>query len=87
MISKFKKRPLVIEAIQFTGENASEIVEWANGKVIIPKDFHNFINNYLQIITLEGVMVASINDYIIKGIKNEFYSCKPDIFFESYDKV
>ena len=48
--------------------------------------YHHF-NNYLAINTLEGSMVVSTNDYIIKGIQGEFYPCKPDIFVNTYDEV
>lgn len=76
---KYMKKQVVIEAIQWTGTNKAEISSFC------PAIFDNGIN--LKIETLEGVMSASIGDYIIKGIKGEFYPCKEDIFQESYDKL
>ena len=83
---RYKKKPVVIEAIQWNGENANEIKEWCNKD----KNNFNFVcgqtnPNQIEINTLEGVMLASIGDYIIKGIKGEFYPCKPDIFEETYE--
>jgi hypothetical protein len=81
MVQKWRKKPVVIEAVQWSGNNQSEILEFC-------KDFARVdIGNKLEIITLEGVMTASINDYIIKGINGEFYPCKPNIFAKTYDLV
>lgn len=86
MILNYRKKPVIIEAIQFEGTEASnrEIVNWMLGKtaVFIDKDYST-----LKIPTLEGVMVASKGDYIIRGIKGEFYPCKPDIFEQTYELV
>ena len=76
---KFRKKPVVIEAIQWTGDNVEEIgeflagVHWATAgrNAVIP--------------TREGDMAASPNDWIIKGIAGEFYPCKPDIFEATYE--
>ena len=80
MIKKYVKKPVIIEAIQWTGENLSEIDKFVQAKVqkralvlIIP--------------TLEGKMRASLGDYIIKGVNGEFYPCKPDIFAKTYEEV
>lgn len=79
---KYKKKPLIIEAVQWTGENIDEVCEFVPQEVwncITEKDFN--------ILTLEGMMKISLGDYVIKGIKGEFYPCKPDIFEASYEKV
>lgn len=68
------------EAIQFTG-NFSEIEEFVGG------DFGKNEKGETVIATLEGAMVCSPNDYIIKGLNGEFYPCKPDIFKKSYKIV
>ena len=83
---KYRKKPVIIEAIKWTGDNTEEIKEFINGS------FHGlgFTDNKvnaLYIETLEGKMAASIEDYIIKGVRGEFYPCKPDIFEETYDLV
>ena len=82
MIMKFRKKPVVIEAVLWNGENIDEIaafMKWRN--------FEHDKRNGLTIRTLEGQHVASIGDYIIKGVAGEFYPCKPDIFAATYDLV
>lgn len=83
MTTKYRKQPIVIEAIQWTGENIREICNF------MQKDGVANINleRGLAIETLEGKLDASIGDYIIKGIKGEFYPCKPEIFESSYSIV
>ena len=79
---KFRKKPVVIEAVQFTGENDPEI------KAFCPKAYDPYDTRVLMAIpTLEGEMTAHIGDWIIKGIKGEYYPCKPDIFEATYEEV
>lgn len=86
----YKKKPVVVEAVQFTIEpwTASDIIQWildnnssatffGEGELIDP-------GSHIMINTLEGRMIASEGDWIIKGVKGEFYPCKPDIFEETY---
>lgn len=80
MIKKFRKKPVIIEAIQWNDENLSEIDEFIKNEV----KNHESV---LIIPTLEGDMYASLNDYIIKGVNGEFYPCKPDIFAKTYEEV
>lgn len=80
MMAKYKKKPVVIEAIRFTGSNYEEIREFI-GKNTLCSDLS------IVIPTLEGDMVAQKGDYIIKGVHGEFYPCKPDIFYETYEVV
>lgn len=82
---QFRKKPVVIDAIQFDGNNGVAIQGWSKGAVV-PVLGGQF-QVYLVIPTLEGVMEASVGDWIIKGVKGEFYPCKPDIFDETYDPV
>lgn len=83
MVKKYVKKPVVIEAVQWTGLNMTEIADFtSNGKRYI-----EFDGDVCRIQTLEGVMTASTGDYIIKGVKGEFYPCKPDIFEETYEEV
>lgn len=87
---KYRKKPVVIEAIQWNGENTGKVFDFmeSNTREIryIKKSKHVHIP-FIEIETLEGVMYASINDYIIKGISGEYYPCKPDIFDLTYEKV
>lgn len=83
-VMRYTKRPVEIEAIQFedTPERICEISEF------VGKDIHVNYNEpehpYIAIETLEGTMKANVGDYIIKGVKGEFYPCKPDIFEQTY---
>lgn len=83
---KYQKKPVVIEAFQW---GADLTPKWAteafvNGTL---SEVDTGIDLELHIETLEGNMVAELNDFVIKGVHDEIYSCKPDIFEESYMKV
>lgn len=77
---KYRKKPVVIEAIQWTGHNISDICKFTHKDVS-----HLLVNGQLYITTLEGYLHASVGDYIIKGVQGEFYPCKPDIFEQTYE--
>ena len=91
-MSKFRKKPVVIEAFKL---NARGLVgeDWfwdaVSSNDIITHDFGKFHDDpaWCEIKTLEGTMIAIVNDWIIKGIAGEFYPCKPRIFFDSYERV
>ena len=81
---KYKKKPVVIEAVRLNGNKVSENTPWieeAFKKAKVYLDDHNIV----KIETLEGVMTASDGDYIIQGINGELYPCKPDIFEKTYE--
>jgi hypothetical protein len=84
---RYRKKPVVIEAIQWTGENGQAM-----------RDFFGNIDGWgftsgaastgqIFIQTLEGTMLADRGDYIIKGVRGEYYPCKPDIFEETYEAI
>ena len=75
-----EKKPIIIEAIQYDGENVNEIFEFTNNLAYIVCE-----EDLMVIPTLEGNHIANIGDYIIKGIKGEFYPCKPEIFKSTYE--
>ena len=91
---KFRKKPVVIEAKQLTGDSFQEIYNWISeygyvkewcwddGETTMPP-----IERFIKIKTLEGFVVASEFDWVIKGVKGEFYPCKPDIFEMTYEPV
>lgn len=80
---KFRKKPVVIEAVQWSGDilDAEKITEFGNGDPI------GFRSDKLVIYTLEGVMEASPGDWIIRGVRNELYPCKDEIFQATYEPV
>lgn len=90
-MSKFMKRPVVIEAFQWTGdEHQQESPEWADEAVRLGTVRFEKIGTpdvALLIDTLEGTHRANRGDYIIRGVKGELYPCKPDIFAATYDPV
>lgn len=93
---KYVKKPIIVEAIKLerTDESIMKAYrfiysdELFEGHDNIPKLINNcLLHAGLDIPTLEGVIHASFGDYIIKGLRGEFYPCKPDIFKQSYDLV
>lgn len=82
---KFRKKPVVIEAWHFNGENATSWPEWLHKYKTPSGRVCFFHDNKINIPTLEGNMDASEGDWIIKGIKGEIYPCKPDIFDATYE--
>jgi hypothetical protein len=89
---KFRKKPVVIEAIQWTGNNLREIIEFTglheSARKWTWEEYENVVaEKGLKIFSLEGPHLAAVDDFIIKGIKGEFYACKPDIFEATYEKV
>lgn len=87
----YKKKPVVIEAIQLRADTLTELYDFLGitGKGAFHECGHGIDveDGQFKITTLEGVHVASIDDYIIKGVKGEFYPCKPDIFNLTYEQV
>ena len=87
-MKRYRKKPVEIEAVQFTRDNWDEVVAFTEGKATTFNKSLILEDKYIcNVSTLEGVMVATEGDFIIKGIKGEFYPCKPDIFFMTYDEV
>ncbi len=85
---KYRKKPVVIEAIQFidTPERLEELSNFIDNQ-LLRVDYKNPDKPVLKLQTLEGERLASVGDYIIKGVKGEFYPCKPDIFEITYEPV
>lgn len=82
---KFRKKPVVIEAIQFTGDSsfAQMINHWGKSFDDVTSQKDGKENFFIE--TLEGDHCACVGDWIIKGVKGEFYPCKPDIFEMTYE--
>ena len=81
-MAKYRKKPVIIEAFQWNGNNTTELLHWINPD--LPPDAEA---TELTIKTLEGEMRADKGDWIIKGIKGEFYPVKNEIFSLTYEKV
>lgn len=95
---KFRKKPIVIEAVQLRWDTWNEMCDFAGVGSLdddCPEGTQNDLENNplpdggpgLMIPTLEGIMLGRPNDWIIKGVKGELYPCKPDIFKETYEEV
>ncbi len=82
---KYRKKPIAIEAKQLTERSLSEILNWVKDGGFEAETKSD--DTVLFIKTLEGVMCANKNDWIIRGVNGEFYPCKPDIFEATYEKV
>lgn len=89
MAKRYRSRPVVIEAMQWSGQvvDATAVIDWvlAGGG---SASYHHTDEKLpgIHIRTLEGTMVASPSDFIIKGTAGEFYPCKPDIFAVKYEE-
>ena len=79
-MAKYRKKPVEVDAIQWTGDNFGELTDFMH-------DAYGVDGKKITITTLEGIMTADIGDWIIKGVKGEFYPCKPDIFEQTYERI
>ena len=86
MIKTYRKKPVEVQALLWTGKNVGEVMQFAGESA---HDMYEMLDSNCSLIihTLEGNMEASPGDYIIKGVNGEFYPCKPDIFEKTYDEV
>ena len=86
---KFKNKPIVIEAVLWTGDNVLEILDFVGHSDIrltnCTKDGREVCDLYIN--TLKGTVRVNEGDWIIKGVHGEFYPCKSDIFEETYEPI
>ena len=80
-MKRYVKKPIVVEAVQYNGNNVQEILNFCGETVVVG------MLSEITIKTLEGPLHVSDGDFIIKGVEGEFYPCKPDIFEKTYDVV
>lgn len=80
---KFRKKPVVIDAIQWNGTNLQDVTSLGAAR----EYEQDFLGDDLVIKTLEGDMTARKGDWIIRGVKGELYPCKPDIFDATYESA
>ena len=78
---KYRKKPIIIEAQVWNGVNGEQVCDFMGWRNVTIDE------QGLRIHTLEGSMHANVGDYIIKGIRGEFYPCKPNIFYATYEMV
>ena len=85
---KFQKKPVIVDAVKFCGDERVVELPFNNGgsteMFVVVSDSRG---RFIPIKTLEGTMVASPGDWIIRGVKGEFYPCKPDIFEATYEHI
>lgn len=89
-MAKYRKRPIVIDAVQWTGDNRSEVLSFGrSGPCPLWGDDFKFQGSKANVLirTLEGTMTGRLGDWIIRGVNGEFYPCKPDIFSMTYEEV
>lgn len=86
IFQRFRKKPVEITAVRWDGTESRQrdIVRWANGQI---SGWHDEAGYFLRISTLEGELRVSPGDWVIRGIKGEFYPCKPDIFEATYEPI
>lgn len=88
MVKRYRTKPCEIEAIEFTRESYNEVVSFTDNKakdLIVEKCING--KAYCKIETLEGDMIATEGDFIIKGLRGEFYPCNPDVFKKKYEVI
>lgn len=98
-MKRFRKKPVEVEAVQWDGtaEGASDIIDWilGNGQSatymcsdpVRCRDTSGDTPHTISIRTLEGDMTVSLNDYVIKGTRGEFYPCKPEPFSDTFEEI
>ena len=89
---RYRKKPVCIEAVEWNGSNLREVIDFTGQHPSASKwtweQYESVVAEQgLKIFTLEGSHLASVGDMIIRGIKGEYYPCKPDIFAETYEAV
>jgi hypothetical protein len=84
-MKQFRKKPIVIDAIQLTQENFKGLIDIAFTDSNLKNIGNDDVGFYVLISTLEGDMKARWNDWIIKGVNGEIYPCKPDVFEKTYE--
>lgn len=84
---RVRKRPVAVEAMYYDGFNRREIRNWMKEESAISSAKSNDLDDKFRIVTLEGTMTVKPGDWVIKGIKGEFYPCNPDIFEATYELI
>jgi len=90
-MSKYRKKPVEVEAVRYTGDNLDEVKQFMGAQAkaeqgLLPGPGRG-MHEGVYIYTLEGTMTASVGDWIIRGVQGELYPCRPDIFEDTYEPV
>lgn len=83
MINNFRKKPVVIQAVQWIGKNHDECKQFLGDSYV--ENLPPRLSSSIFIATLEGVHEASLGDWLIRGVAGEHYPCKPEIFDKTYE--
>jgi len=81
MVARYRKRPVIVEALQWTGQNTIELAIFLRGVA------WQFTHDGIHVDTLEGTMLAKETDWIVKGVLGEFYPCKDAAFLLTYEEI
>lgn len=88
MVQRFRKKPVEVEALRYTGANKATVLSWVypglSGDAL---EAAAVMGLPVVIETLEGDMTVNVGDWVIKGVAGEFYPCKHDIFMKTYVAV
>lgn len=89
MIGKYRKKPVVIDAVLVTEDNIVEVAAWCGGNVLEMSGewMALSLNRCVMIPTMEGNMRGDVGSYVIRGVQGEFYPCRADIFVATYEEV
>lgn len=82
---EYRKKPVIIEAHRITVFNLEDVAAWCGGRVT--RASADAKHRLIAIRTLEGLMEAAVGDWVIQGVAGEFYSCKNEIFEQTYEAV
>jgi hypothetical protein len=87
-MQQFRKKPVIVEAMRYSIDSRDKCIEFCGAvHTAIDDDGAEYELQNLRIVTLEGTMFVQLGDWIIKGVKGEYYPCKHDIFIETYEPV
>lgn len=80
----FRKKPVEVEAMQFTGDNYEEVISWADSDDVYRRTFES---DRIEVVTHHGLAQAEKGDWVVKGVDGEFYPCRPDVFEKTYHRI
>ena len=79
---KYRRRPIEVEAVRWTGDNFDEVAEFVNGEAIYQDAESNWV-----VATPHGAVLADLGDWIVKDVRGQFYPCVDEVFAETYEEA